>query len=99
VGPHDFSTLKSGIVGYSEKGLTGIGEGGSKDTVEQAGAMLIGEDPSRIDRLWQMLFRGYFYPPGVEVDFSRLRLASDIRQRYSPTPMFRRPDGSFTNWD
>jgi L-alanine-DL-glutamate epimerase-like enolase superfamily enzyme len=50
----------------TDQGLTGIGEGGSKDTVEQAGAMLIGEDPSRIDRLWQMLFRAYFYPAGRE---------------------------------
>jgi L-alanine-DL-glutamate epimerase-like enolase superfamily enzyme len=28
--------------------------------------MLIGEDPFRTDRLWQMMFRGYFYPAGRE---------------------------------
>ncbi len=50
----------------TDQGVTGIGEGGSKDTVEQLGAMLIGEDPSRIEHLWQIMYRGYFYPPGRE---------------------------------
>jgi L-alanine-DL-glutamate epimerase-like enolase superfamily enzyme len=50
----------------TDQGITGVGEGGSKDTVEQCGAMLIGEDPSRIDHLWQTMFRGYFYPAGRE---------------------------------
>ena len=30
----------------TDQGITGIGEGGSKDTIEQCAAMLIGEDPS-----------------------------------------------------
>jgi L-alanine-DL-glutamate epimerase-like enolase superfamily enzyme len=50
----------------TDAGITGIGEGGSRDTVEQCAGMLIGEDPARIDHLWQSLFRGYFYPPGRE---------------------------------
>lgn len=50
----------------TDQGITGIGEGGSKDTVEQCGAMIIGEDPFRTDHLWQMMFRGYFYPAGRE---------------------------------
>ena len=49
----------------TDQGITGIGEGGSKDTVEQCAAMIIGEDPARIEYLWQMMFRGYFYPPGA----------------------------------
>ena len=36
----------------TDQGITGIGEGGSKDTIEQCAAMIIGEDPSRIDHLW-----------------------------------------------
>jgi L-alanine-DL-glutamate epimerase-like enolase superfamily enzyme len=28
--------------------------------------MLIGEDPFRTDYLWQMMYRGYFYPAGRE---------------------------------
>jgi galactonate dehydratase len=50
----------------TDAGITGIGEGGSKDTVEQCAAMIIGEDPSRIEYLWQMMYRGYFYPAGRE---------------------------------
>src|SRR5215208_633071 len=50
----------------TDAGLTGIGEGGSRDTLEQCGAMLIGEDPERIQHLWQMMYRGYFYPAGRE---------------------------------
>jgi L-alanine-DL-glutamate epimerase-like enolase superfamily enzyme len=50
----------------TDQGITGIGEGGVKDTIEQCASMLIGEDPFRIDHLWQMMFRGYFYPAGRE---------------------------------
>ncbi|MGH9454568.1 MAG: mandelate racemase/muconate lactonizing enzyme family protein [Terriglobia bacterium] len=50
----------------TDQGITGIGEGGSPDTVKQCGGMIIGEDASRIDHLWQMMFRGYFYPAGRE---------------------------------
>src|SRR5207249_5456135 len=50
----------------TDQGIMGIGEGGSKDTVEQCAAMIVGEDPSRIDHLWQMMYRGYFYPAGRE---------------------------------
>jgi L-alanine-DL-glutamate epimerase-like enolase superfamily enzyme len=50
----------------TDQGITGVGEGGSKETVEQCAAMIIGEDPSRIDRLWQFMYRGYYYPAGRE---------------------------------
>lgn len=50
----------------TDGGITGIGEGGSKDMVEQCAQMLIGEDPFRIEHLWQSLYRGMFYPPGRE---------------------------------
>lgn len=50
----------------TDQGLVGIGEGGSRDTVTQCAAMLIGESPNRIEHLWQLMYRGYFYPPGRE---------------------------------
>ena len=50
----------------TDQGITGIGEGGTKDMIEQTAAMIIGEDPSHIDHLWQLMFRGYFYPAGRE---------------------------------
>lgn len=54
------------VVVETDAGISGIGEGGSRDTVRQCAAMLIGEDPSRIDHLWQYMYRGYFYPAGRE---------------------------------
>jgi galactonate dehydratase len=50
----------------TDQGLTGIGEGGARDTVEQLAGLLIGQDASRIEHLWQLMYRGYFYPPGRE---------------------------------
>jgi L-alanine-DL-glutamate epimerase-like enolase superfamily enzyme len=61
-----FSQSTNIITVETNSGLVGIGEGGSRDTVEQCGAMLIGEDPARIEHLWQTMYRGYFYPPGRE---------------------------------
>jgi len=48
------------------RAITGIGEGGSKEMLEQCAAMLIGEDPARIHHLWQTMYRGWFYPAGRE---------------------------------
>jgi galactonate dehydratase len=50
----------------TDQGITGIGEGGSRDTVQECAEMLIGEDATRIDRCWQLMFRGRFYPAGRE---------------------------------
>ena len=50
----------------TDGGIIGIGEGGSKDMIEQCAQMMIGEDPFRIEHLWQRLYRGMFYPPGRE---------------------------------
>lgn len=50
----------------TDQGITGIGEGGSQDTVTQCAGLIIGENPMRIDHLWQLMFRGMFYPAGRE---------------------------------
>lgn len=50
----------------TDDGLIGVGEGGAPDTVKQCAEMLIGEDPFRIEHLWQHLYRSMFYPPGRE---------------------------------
>jgi galactonate dehydratase len=51
---------------HTDGGITGIGEGGFKDVIEQCAQMMIGEDPFRIEHIWQDLYRGMFYPPGRE---------------------------------
>ncbi len=50
----------------TDAGVTGIGEGGSKDTIEQCAGRLIGKDPQFIEKLWQDMYRSFFYPPGRE---------------------------------
>jgi galactonate dehydratase len=50
----------------TDAGVTGIGEGGKKDTLEQCAGRLIGQDPHYIERLWQDMSRSFFYPPGRE---------------------------------
>ena len=50
----------------TDAGLTGIGEGGSREMIEQCAGRLIGQDPQHIERLWQDMSRSFFYPPGRE---------------------------------
>ena len=47
-------------------GITGMGEGGSKDTLEQCAGTLIGKNPFRIEAIWQEAYIAWFYPPGRE---------------------------------
>ena len=61
-----FNQSSNVVLVETDAGITGVGEGGAHDTMEQCAGMLIGEDPFRIDRLWQTMFRGYFYPAGRE---------------------------------
>ncbi len=64
--PPLFNQSTNVVVVETDAGLTGIGEGGAKDTLEQCAAALIGRDPFRIEDNWQTVFRGYFYPAGRE---------------------------------
>lgn len=50
----------------TDAGLTGIGEGGAKDTLEQCAGTLIGKNPFRIEAIWQEMYIAWFYPPGRE---------------------------------
>jgi L-alanine-DL-glutamate epimerase-like enolase superfamily enzyme len=47
-------------------GITGTGEGGSKDTLEQCAGTLIGKNPFKIEAIWQEMYIAWFYPPGRE---------------------------------
>ncbi len=50
----------------TDAGITGIGEGGSKDLLVPGASRLIGRDPQYIEHLWQDMNRAYFYPAGRE---------------------------------
>ena len=47
-------------------GITGVGEGGAKDTLEQCAGTLIGKNPFKIEAIWQEMYIAWFYPPGRE---------------------------------
>ena len=61
-----FNQARGIVEMHTDAGIIGIGEGGSKDMIEQCAQMMIGEDPFRIEHLWQNVYRGMFYPPGRE---------------------------------
>jgi len=61
-----FNQSTNVVIIDTDAGISGVGEGGAGDTMEQCASMLIGEDPFRTDRHWQMMYRGYFYPAGRE---------------------------------
>ena len=44
----------------TDAGITGIGEGGAKDTLEQAAGTLIGKNPFHTEAIWQEMFIGWF---------------------------------------
>src|SRR5689334_18330108 len=44
----------------TDAGITGIGEGGSKQLLEQCAGRLIGNDPHFIEKLWQDMSRAFF---------------------------------------
>jgi L-alanine-DL-glutamate epimerase-like enolase superfamily enzyme len=50
----------------TDAGITGVGEGGSKDTLEQVAGTLIGKNPFKIEAIWQEAYIAWFYPPGRE---------------------------------
>jgi len=41
-------------------GITGIGEGGTKDLLEQSAVTMIGEDPFRSEAIWQEMYMAFF---------------------------------------
>jgi len=44
----------------TDAGITGVGEGGAKDTLSQPAGRLIGRDPQHIEALWQDMNRAFF---------------------------------------
>lgn len=57
------------VIVETDQGITGVGEAGLQrrpkaimGAVEHFRRWLIGEDPMRIEHLWQRMFRGGFYP-------------------------------------
>src|SRR5271168_903161 len=47
-------------------GITGTGEGGTRDMLEQCAGTMIGKDPFKTEALWQEMYMVWFYAPGRE---------------------------------
>ena len=47
-------------------GITGIGEGGSPDLIQDLAGSLIGKSPFEIEKIWHHMYMDRFYPPGRE---------------------------------
>lgn len=85
----------------TDQGITGIGEGGHRDSIEQLAGILIGENPLRTEHLWQLLYRSYFYPPGREKihALGALDLALwDIRGKVLGIPVYQLLGGLTRNY-
>lgn len=50
----------------TDNGLSGIGQGGTRDLFDDIAGMLIGENPFRTEYLWSRMYRNKFYTPGRE---------------------------------
>jgi L-alanine-DL-glutamate epimerase-like enolase superfamily enzyme len=85
----------------TDGGITGVGEGGAKDTLEQGAGRLIGQDPQHIEHLWQDMSRSFFYPPGREKEHAlgALDLALwDIRGKALKLPVHAILGGTVRNY-
>ena len=85
----------------TDAGITGIGEGGSKQMLEQSAGRLIGRDPQYIERLWQDMSRAFFYPAGREKEdaIGALDLALwDIKGKVLKLPVHQILGGAVRNY-
>ncbi len=85
----------------TDAGITGIGEGGSKEMLEQCAGRLIGRDPQFIEHLWQDMSRAFFYPPGREKEdaLGALDLALwDIKGKVQKMPVHQVLGGMVRNY-
>ena len=85
----------------TDAGITGIGEGGSKQMLEQSAGRLIGRDPQYTERLWQDMSRAFFYPAGREKEdaIGALDLALwDIKGKVLKLPVHQILGGAVRNY-
>ena len=96
-----FAQRKEIVVIECDNGLKGIGEGGSKDLIDHLAGIIIGENPMNIEKLWQLMFRSWFYPSGRELQHAlgALDMALwDIKGKALNTPVYNLLGGSLRNY-
>ncbi len=65
-GPQAFPQSNMIVLVDTEAGITGIGQGGSPDTVRNVARSVIGKDAFETEYIWQHGFMDGFYSPGKE---------------------------------
>ena len=65
-GPQAFPQSNMVVLVDTDVGITGIGQGGSPDTVRNVARSVIGKNPFDTEMIWQAAFMDGFYSPGKE---------------------------------
>src|SRR4249919_3649218 len=65
-GPQAFPQSNMVVLVDTEAGITGIGQGGSPDTVRNVARSVIGRNAFDTEMIWQAAFMDGFYSPGKE---------------------------------
>jgi L-alanine-DL-glutamate epimerase-like enolase superfamily enzyme len=65
-GPQAFPQSNMVVLVDTDAGITGIGQGGSPDTVRNVTRSVIGKNPFDTEMIWQAAFMDGFYSPGKE---------------------------------
>jgi len=65
-GPQAFPQSNMVVLVDTEAGITGIGQGGSPDTIRNVARSVIGKNAFDTEMIWQAVFMDGFYSPGKE---------------------------------
>src|SRR3954452_10855530 len=65
-GPQAFPQSNMVVLVETEAGITGIGQGGSPDTVRNVARSVVGKNAFDTEQIWQAAFMDGFYSPGKE---------------------------------
>ena len=65
-GPQAFPQSNMVVLVDTEAGITGVGQGGSPDTVRNVARSVIGRNVFDTEMIWQAAFMDGFYSPGKE---------------------------------
>ena len=65
-GPQAFPQSNMVVLVDTDAGITGIGQGGSPDTVRNVARSVIGRDAFDTEMIWQGAYMDGFYSPGKE---------------------------------
>jgi galactonate dehydratase len=65
-GPQAFPQSNMVVLVDTEAGITGVGQGGSPDTVRNVARSVIGRNAFDTEQIWQAAFMDGFYSPGKE---------------------------------